>query len=106
MSGVDLVGYLAAGLVLGTFCVRDMLTLRSTAVASNLAFITYGLLSDIGPVLGLHLLLLPINLMHLLCAARRHKPTAARGPSPARNDVTGHRPNRCLNCNPEQAHHD
>jgi hypothetical protein len=106
MSGVDLVGYLAAGLVLGTFCMRNMLTLRSTAVASNLAFITYGLLSDIGPVLGLHLLLLPINLMHLLCAARRPKPTAARRPTPSHNDATGHRPNRCLNCNPEQAHHD
>jgi hypothetical protein len=106
MSGVDLVGYLAAGLVLGTFCMRDMLTLRSTAVASNLAFITSGLLSDIGPVLGLHLLLLPINLMHLLCAARAHRPMAARRSTTSPSDVTGHRPNRCLNCNPEQAHHD
>ena len=40
---------------------RDMVALRCMAIASNLAFIAYGVLADLGPVLVLHLLLLPVN---------------------------------------------
>ena len=61
----DLLGYTAAGLVLATFCMRDMAALRCMAIASNLAFITYGALADLGPVLLLHLLLLPVNVLRL-----------------------------------------
>ena len=65
MMGVDLIGYLASALVLATFCMRDMVALRCMAIASNLAFITYGGLADLGPVLLLHLLLLPVNTLRL-----------------------------------------
>jgi hypothetical protein len=106
VSDADLMGYLAAALVLGTFCMRDMLALRLTAVASNLAFIAYGLLADIGPVLTLHLLLLPINVVHLPSAARHHDLTRQRVPNAPRSETTGRPTRGCLNRNPEKAHHD
>ena len=65
MSAVEAVGYLASALVLVTFCMRDMVSLRCVAIASNLAFIAYGALADLGPVLVLHLLLLPVNVGRL-----------------------------------------
>lgn len=65
MNRIDAIGYLASALVLAAFCMRNMAALRWTAVASNLAFIAYGALADVGPVLVLHLLLLPINLLRL-----------------------------------------
>lgn len=65
MSLIEPIGYLASALVLATFCMRDMGALRWMAIASNLAFIAYGGLADLGPVLVLHLLLLPLNLVRL-----------------------------------------
>lgn len=65
MTAVESIGYLASALVLVTFCMRDMVTLRWVAIASNLAFIAYSGLTGIGPVLMLHLMLLPINVVRL-----------------------------------------
>jgi hypothetical protein len=65
MNMISLIGYLASALVLATFCMRDMVALRCLAIASNVAFIAYGALADLGPVLVLHLLLLPVNLARL-----------------------------------------
>lgn len=61
----NLVGYLAAGLVLATFCMRSMTRLRLIALASNLAFISYGYLAHLMPVLFLHVILLPVNAYRL-----------------------------------------
>ena len=57
---------------------RDMVALRCMAIASNLAFIAYGVLADLGPVLVLHLLLLPINVLRLKASARTDVDTVAR----------------------------
>jgi hypothetical protein len=65
MSAIEAIGYLASALVLAAFCMRDMVALRCTAIASNLAFIAYGALADLGLVLVLHLLLLPVNVGRL-----------------------------------------
>ena len=65
MNTFDLIGYLASLLVLATFCMRDMVPLRVVAIVSNIAFITYGALADIGPVLLLHVVLLPVNALRL-----------------------------------------
>lgn len=65
MSFVEPIGYFASALVLATFCMRDMVALRCMAIASNVAFIAYGGLADLGPVLVLHLLLLPVNVVRL-----------------------------------------
>ena len=63
---INLLGYLAASLVLTTFCMRSMSGLRAAALASNLAFIGYGYFAHLLPVLVLHAILLPINSYRLL----------------------------------------
>jgi len=63
---IDGIGYLAAGLVLAAFCMRSMSKLRLVALASNLAFIAYGYLDNLMPVLVLHALLLPVNAYRLV----------------------------------------
>lgn len=62
----DGIGFAAAGLVLATFCMRGMRTLRLVAIASNVAFIAYGYLGHLAPVLWLHAQLLPINVCRLM----------------------------------------
>lgn len=71
---VDLLGYAAASLVLATFCMRDMVALRATAIASNLAFIAYGVAAGIPPVLMLHLTLLPMNALRLAQSMQAPRP--------------------------------
>jgi len=63
---VNVVGYLAASLVLATFCMHSMRGLRSMALASNLAFVAYGYLADLMPVLLLHVVLSPVNVYRLV----------------------------------------
>jgi hypothetical protein len=65
VTGIDAIGYLAASLVLATFCMRSMSGLRFVAITSNLAFIAYGYYGDLMPVLFLHVLLLPVNILRL-----------------------------------------
>lgn len=80
MSAYEPIGYLASLLVLATFCMRGMVALRSMAIASNLAFISYAWLADIDPVLLLHLLLLPTNIYRLVqeMRAKRHYRSSSR----------------------------
>ena len=68
MTAVDGLGFLAAGLVLLTFCMKRLVPLRAIAITSNLALILYGYRAGIQPVLMLHLVLLPVNLIRLLQA--------------------------------------
>lgn len=83
MDGGDLLGWLAASLTLLTFSTRSMITLRTVAVAASLCFIAYGALSDLYPVLALHLLLLPCNLFRLRQLTRRRKAASVSGASPS-----------------------
>ena len=66
MNVIDSVGYLASILVLLTFCMSTMLRLRVVAICSNVAFVAYGSIAGIHPVLILHLILLPVNLTLLV----------------------------------------
>ena len=65
LSLTNEVGFAAAGLVLATFCMRSMSALRWVAIASNVAFIAYGYLGGLVPILLLHALLLPVNVYRL-----------------------------------------
>jgi hypothetical protein len=58
-------GYVASTLVVFTFVAKDMRLLRTIAVFSNLAFIVYGTIEWLPPVLFLHLVLLPLNIVRL-----------------------------------------
>ncbi len=66
MAWVDALGFWASFAVLASFCMTTIVPLRACALASNLLFCAYGLLAHIYPVMFLHMLLLPINLMKLL----------------------------------------
>jgi hypothetical protein len=55
------IGFIASGLVLATFGMKDMVNLRIVAICSNIAFIMYGFVLDLPPVLILHVMLLPLK---------------------------------------------
>jgi len=57
----EVCGYLASSLVLMAFCMKDIVSLRLVALASNIAFLIYGIGSGLAPVWLLHTVLLPIN---------------------------------------------
>ena len=61
----EISGYAASTLVLFTFVAKDMRLLRTVAIFSNLAFITYGTIEWLPPVLFLHMVLLPLNAVRL-----------------------------------------
>jgi len=61
----DAIGYLASLFVLGSFGSEEMKSLRILALLSNAAFIAYAVTNHLGPVLALHVLLLPINALRL-----------------------------------------
>jgi hypothetical protein len=61
-----IIGYFASTMVLLTFATKDMRRLRLLGIMSNLAFIGYGALCWLPPVLCLHLVLLPVNVMRLM----------------------------------------
>src|SRR5512139_417874 len=65
VNAVELIGYVASVLVFSTFYMKTMIPLRSVAIASNVAFISYGYLAGLYPVFLLHVVLLPLNIWRL-----------------------------------------
>ncbi len=61
MSVGEASGYTASVLVFLTFYMKTMVPLQIIGICSNCAFITYGYLDSLYPVLILHLILLPLN---------------------------------------------
>ena len=72
----EISGYVASTLVLLTFVAKDMRLLRTIAIFSNLAFITYGTIEWLPPVLFLHLVLLPLNIVRLAEIVRAPQATS------------------------------
>jgi hypothetical protein len=66
MIWTEILGYFAAMAVLTTFCMKTMRPLRIVALFSNVVFALYGFLGGLYPVLALHLILFPINLVRLI----------------------------------------
>jgi hypothetical protein len=62
---VELTGYVASLLVFVAFYMKMMIPLRIIAILSNVSFIIYALGSRLYPVLILHTILLPLNLIRL-----------------------------------------
>jgi hypothetical protein len=65
MALADLIGWVAAGLVLATFCAKRMASLRALAIVSNIAFVVYGYAAGLWPILVLHSIMLPLNVLRL-----------------------------------------
>lgn len=66
----ETLGWMAAALTLAAFACKDLRKLRYAALSANAAFIAYGLLAQLWPVLALHLILVPINLWRLWQASQ------------------------------------
>lgn len=66
MLEVDVLGYAASATVLATFCMSTMIPLRILALVSNVLFCSYGYFDHLYPVLSLHIILFPINLVRLV----------------------------------------
>ncbi len=71
LGWIDVFGYAASVLTLATFAQQAMLPMRILAIAANVCFIGYGAMGLFMPVLTLHLVLLPINLIRLHTLLRR-----------------------------------
>ena len=84
MNAWDAVGFLAAGLVVAAFCMKDILHLRMIAVASNVAFLAYGVALGLMPVWLLHLVLLPVNVVRLWQVSSRTATNATQDRRKAR----------------------
>ena len=93
MTWPQFLGYLASGLVLLTFAMRTMAPMRVAAIASNLAFIAYGLSLGLTPVWLLHGILLPLNAWRLLeqRPRRRRRGERRSGAAAARPDAARRR---------------
>jgi CRP/FNR family cyclic AMP-dependent transcriptional regulator len=65
MHLVTLLGYVASAAVLATFCMSTMIPLRVVGLVSNVLFIAYGYADQLYPVLILHSILLPVNVLRL-----------------------------------------
>jgi hypothetical protein len=79
MQWADLVGYIASFLVVLTFYMDKMIALRVTALLSNVAFLAYGLSLELGPVVVLHGILLPLNCWRLRQLRRTGPPVGQTG---------------------------
>jgi hypothetical protein len=73
MSWVDLLGYAASASVLLSFCMSAMVPLRIVAIISNVLFAAFGALAHVHPVLLLHVVLLPVNVVRLAQVAQLSK---------------------------------
>jgi CRP/FNR family transcriptional regulator, cyclic AMP receptor protein len=71
------IGFIASGLVLATFGMKDMINLRIVAICSNIAFIVYGFVLDLPPILILHVMLLPLNGWRLMGVLKQRSATRA-----------------------------
>jgi CRP/FNR family transcriptional regulator, cyclic AMP receptor protein len=65
MDTGQLLGYAAAACVYVTFYMKTMAPLRVAGIVSNLLFIGYGYMELAYPVLILHVVLLPLNIVRL-----------------------------------------
>ena len=61
-----MVGWAASAAVLATFCMNTMIPLRVLAIISNVLFCAFGAVAHIFPVLILHAILLPVNVVRLI----------------------------------------
>lgn len=81
MSPTEALGYIAAILVLLTFSMTTMVHLRIVGILSNVFFIAYGYQSSAYPIMLLHCILLPLNILRLtqLLALVRKVENASHG---------------------------
>jgi hypothetical protein len=78
VSLCDTLGFVASGLVIAAFCMKDLVSLRVTALTSNVAFLAYGIALGLAPIWGLHAILLPVNCWRLWQLISHHGEAAPK----------------------------
>jgi hypothetical protein len=63
---IELLGYATSAAVFAAFCVTEMIVLLCLVILSNLLFMAYGFFEHLAPVLLLHMVLLPVNVVRLV----------------------------------------
>jgi len=86
LGWIDVMGYAASSLTLATFAQRTMLPMRVMAIGANICFIGYGAMGWFLPVLALHVILLPINLVRLRSLLGRSGDAGEPAGAPAMNE--------------------
>ncbi|MGL4439762.1 MAG: hypothetical protein ACRCUE_10835 [Bosea sp. (in: a-proteobacteria)] len=81
---VQAIGLMAAAATIAAFYSHDIMRLRAAAILANVLFIIYAALLMLIPVLVLHLILLPLNLVRLACFLRQRTPLGRRRAAQAR----------------------
>lgn len=92
----ELVGFAAAVATVIAFCCKRMGPLRAAAITANLLFITYGALLGLMPVLLLHCVLLPLNIVHFGACLRERQGGVRH--SNARHELPDRRGSRGTEC--------
>jgi hypothetical protein len=87
MTLCDITGYLASGLVLAAFCMKDIVPLRLVALCSNVAFLIYGVNMGLIPIWLLHGLLLPMNGWRLVQTLLERRPFSEAVPPADRSQT-------------------
>jgi len=99
MDGIELLGYLAAVLLIASFFEQTMMQLRCLAIAGSLAFIACAALAEVWPMVALCSVVLSINLYRLWQAKRILREVKSASPLglrldfmiPGMGSVTAHR---------------
>jgi len=77
---IEILGWIGAAATFAAYSCRTMLPLRCIAITANLAFLSYGALAGVLPMLVLHAALLPLNIFRLVQILRlTRRARAARG---------------------------
>jgi CRP/FNR family cyclic AMP-dependent transcriptional regulator len=74
MIWIEAIGYLASGLTVLTYSMRNMFWLRVVAVLNCLAFLIYAALIGSLPIMMMEAILLPINAWRLFELTRQTTP--------------------------------
>lgn len=90
LAFTEVLGFFAAVATVTAFCCKRMESLRAAAIAANLLFIAYSALLGLMPVLVLHCVLLPLNVVRFgsCLQDRRNRPVRQPDARPA----SGHAP--------------
>lgn len=78
MSLLDLFGYLASGVVLLSFLMKDIRKLRWLSIVGCTMFIVYGFLIDSVPVIVTNVAISSINLWHLFVIKDKNQLTSKK----------------------------
>ena len=76
-QSADIIGYIAGGLWLVTFFMREITSLRFVAIVSSIAWLIFAFDESIYPVMVVHTILLPLNCVRLYQVLRDTQPVKA-----------------------------